>query len=1025
MAAPSTRNIVPLLPTAAATLEIDLTPIEVFVDPLDMAPAYNQSISLTPIVVQADAIDLDIITVRNISLPPIVVETALITPLVGVTRNIDLTPIVVQVADVPLLVGTDTNINLTPLVVYANALDLLIATPTAISLTPIVVQVADVAPTVTRVLEINLDPIVVEVDFPTIGIVIPPGPNVEGVVGAFIYNASGVVPTGLPGHVETLIGWETHRYLNRIGEWRATFPAAEQPINSVPLGKTIKRGWRVSLVQDKTHPKFDLSLEYLLSKGVVEEVTYLVGDNGQSMLELKGGFNTSRLASRMTPITQTFPDGSLMREAAREVINPTGDDVEITNVILPEETNPLTTIMSFNGGDDGNDPTSRYERLINVAEYAHWAIREPWEEDSIELVNLRRNRNTYPDYTILSADQGGPEWALAGQRGIAIVAGTPSLKVDGTRMVNRIVSYGIDTVTVDAAEVEAPLTLQYATKGQPYPVRYKNGAYFLEDRPSINTYGLYETVIHREDVKSPTDLQANRVLAANALYTITAYELMRRRAPTLLLDITLANGPHIWALPGDMMQLQYVGYVQTEDGNLVWMEFDKRVLVQERHESGGPDVRTVSLVIAIPDLDSLVVPNPGYSPRPEDEDPDEEEEMVYVEDPNPLGKAIVPGLSRMGAGCCGSQKTDLGAAGDNFDPATMQVFTARYDASPVPLNSIIASGDAYNDPWPFPIGGTIKAVFNDDVAGDVDVYINGVLTAADGDGFWPIAAGEKVTLASTAGSGTSMMALFEPEVPGWFSYGNGAGRTTQPNYIYLYPALHFQPEGYEKPTPGDDGSIAALPGIYGFSSLAPYEGAIRHITLRRPSDDSAPNRTFNLYVNGEIVYTSTMSGPTASVDEDLDLAIAAGDLVTIGILADYTGGLADQLCEWGIVYEAFVQGWSTLSGTVTDGSAAFDGALAGGKMAAGFETYVPAAAKLSSLGWVSDDGSGTCAVDGSGAGAMSVGSGTVDGGDGITLALSDEAHIAVSGSTATYGVWGVGIRLLEEATGGDPVPPGS
>lgn len=980
MAAPSTRNIIPLLPTAAGTLEIDLTPIEVFVDPIDMAPAYNQSINLSPIQVQ--------------------VET--IVPLVGLDRNIDLTPIVVHV----------------------DVRDLSIAAPTAISLSPIVVHVADVAPTVTRVLDISLDPIVVEVDFPRLGIVIPPGPNVEGVVGAFIYNASGIVPTGLPGHVETVVGWETHRYLNRIGEWRVSFPAAEQPIATVPLGKTVKRGWRVSLVQDNTHPEFDLSLEYLLYKGVVEEVTYLVGDNGQSMLELKGGFNTARLASRLTPITQTFADGSLARDVIEQVITPTGETPEITNVILPEETNPLRMTIAFNGDADANDPTSRYERLITAAEFAHWAVREPWDEDAIELVNLRRNKNASIPYTILSSDQGGPEWALAGQRGIAIVAGTPRLSVDGTSMVNRIVAYGIDTVTVDTVEVEAPLTLQYATKGQPYPVRYKDGAYFLEDHVSILRYGLYETVIHREDVKCPTDDPANRILAANALYTVTAYELMRRRAPTLLLDVTLANGPHVWALPGDMMRLEYVGYVQTEDGNLVWMEFDKKVVVQERHESGGPDVRNVRLVIAIPDLDSLIVPSPGYSPRPGEDDPDEEEEMVYVEDPNPLGKAIVPGLSRMGAGCCSSSKTDLNEAGDNFDPATMQIFVTRFDTSPVPLNSIIASGDPYNDPWPFPVGGTIKAVYHDDVAGDVDVYIDGVLTAADGDGFWPIAAGETVQLAGTT-SGTSMMALFEPDVPGWFAYGNGAGRTTQPNYVYLYPALHFQPEGYEKPTPGDEGSVASLPGLYGFSSLAPYEGAIRHVTFQRPADDSAPNRTFHLYINGEIVYTTTMSGPTASVDEDVEIEVAPGDLVTVGIVADYTGGLADQLCQWGIVYEAYVQGWSTLSGTGTAGSAAFSGALAGGEMASGFETYAPAAAKLASLGWVSDDDSGTCAVDGDGAGAMSVGSGTVDGGDGITLAAADEAHIAVSGSTATYGVWGVGIRLLEAPEGGDPVPPGA
>lgn len=1022
MAAPSTRNIVPLLPTAAATLEIDLTPIEVYVSPQTVDVSYNQSISLTPIAVQVAMVDPALSTLRNINLSPLVIEVGLVTPLVGIPIAISLSPVVVEVALITPLLGVDQNIDLSPIVVHVATFSPTIATPTAINLSPIVVYATMVDPDLDT--NIPLSPIVIEVYLPQLAMIRPRGASVEGVVGGLVYNAAGAVPTGLSGHLQNLVAWEAHRYINRVGEWNASWPAADLRTNGVPMATSIKRGWRVSLVQDNTHPNDDLALQYLVYKGIVENKEYEVGDDGQALLRVEGGFNTMRLVSRLTPVIQTF-NNSPLETTANEIINPTGESDEIGTVVVPDPHDiPRTITVEYNGGDDNNDPLSRYARLRQFCEYCHWGIREPWEADTIELFDMRIPASTVPSYTVLSVEQTGPEWALAGQSGIAIIAGTPTMRVEGVDIVNRVIPYGIDTTTVDAETVNIPLTLEACTIGQPYPVRYrKDGAvdvWFMEDRDSINQFGLYELVLHREDVRNPTDDAGNRNLAANALHTVAAYELMKRRAPIIKLDIELANGPHVWALPGDVLQLDYTGNVNVGDGVVTWLEFSTKVLVVERHDTGGPDTRNVRLVVSIPDIAALNLPNPNYSPDPGDVDP--EEDLMVFDPTLDIGKAIVPGLSPYGAGCCGSRQSNLGDVDGEFEDAAPQLWLMRGSATPVPPNSsVLAPVDA----GALPVGGVITAVYVDGLAGG-DVYIDGVLAVAGVDGSYVVAAGDVVTFADSGG-GDSIVALFTPEFPGWFSYMGGSLNTPVADTLYRYPAFVYSETGGAYSSTGLPTDISGEADKMQYASVAPYDGALRRWTVRRPNDDSALSRTFVLYLDGVAIEEVTMEGPTAYQEIDLDLNVPAGSYLTVGVWADV--GDATQLCQFALVFEPYVDGWAVWAGNAIDGTTPADFSAAwvdnpGG--VGGINTVAPVGIEMRALSWFTDGGSGGNIQNaGTSSGDMSIGPNAVDSGSGLYAVVGDNTYVTVSGNDSDGSSWAVAVRVREEEGGGGGPPPGA
>ena len=418
---------------------------------------------------------------------------------------------------------------------------------------------------------------------------------------AEVLQPSGAKPAGQSTAIE-VVSWETHRYLNKIGNWAAAVPAYHE------LAGSIERGWNLSLVQEDTHPLNRADLEHLLYRGIVEDKRYNVDESGQAVLELAGSFSGLALAQRSTPTTASYNgpiagavsgiDGGVMPAITGAVVTP--PDGAVRNIDI-----------DFNAGD-GNAPISRYSRLLKVGEYARWGLRENWEKDTPEFVPL----TTPPDsgYTLVGADAAGTDMQLAGVAKLALIGDTPEIRREGNAIVNRIIPFGSDTVVVAGETTNPPLTLQAATLGSPYTVKTGTNPdastyWYIEDTDSIARHGLVEVVLQRTDIKNPSDDAGTRLLAANVLYQVASLELQRYRAPKLFVTVTVANGPQIWALPGEMVRMQYTGDVDAGAGVVTWMELDKWFLIIERHDrSTESGVREVTFKLAAPDLPDVLVP---------------------------------------------------------------------------------------------------------------------------------------------------------------------------------------------------------------------------------------------------------------------------------------------------------------------------------------------------------------------------------------------------------------------------------
>lgn len=165
---------------------------------------------------------------------------------------------------------------------------------------------------------------------------------------------------------------------------------------------------------------------------------------------------------------------------------------------------------------------------------------------------------------------------------------------------------GEDVVT---ETVSRPLTLEFATKTVPYTpqegVNDDGSTYwYLEDSASIATYGLREATMHRTDIKAADATSGARAEAANVLYLVTYAELLRSKSPKVLIDVEVANGHDIWALPGDAVQVNYTGRVVMNGSSVTWLSLSDWWLVVERKDAvGDGGIRDVKFTLAAPEVD--------------------------------------------------------------------------------------------------------------------------------------------------------------------------------------------------------------------------------------------------------------------------------------------------------------------------------------------------------------------------------------------------------------------------------------
>lgn len=458
-----------------------------------------------------------------------------------------------------------------------------------------------------------------------------------GVTGAVIHTPDF---TPVAAGALRVLNWQTSRYQNAVGKWEALLPVDDALIDGQPLHRLLRRGWHVSLVQERNVSEFDPAKEYRLYLGVIQEREYRIAASGRGQLALKGAFRALHLTDRMTlrqreysasvaAIAEDLVDGD-------EIIGPDG------GIILPAKASEVTPTVRYTD-------QSLFAALLRTAGYGRMAYRESWDKDRPEFTVYDRVPNSGVLFT--AAESYDPSMDLAGETGVGFISGAPTIRYDGLNIVNRIIPYGSDTPDGD-------LTLQHASTTSPYTV--KSGInpdattyYYIEDEESIARYGLVETTLFRGDVRNPVDSSPTRIAAANVLYAIAAGELLRRKAEWKEVTIDVANGSNIWSLPGDMVRLQYAGVALTEEGRTTWLDEDGFYLVTERHDaSQASGVRKVRFVLSAPEADLEIPPLPE---APEDSPPDYSLPPPPPPDDSPGDDRDDPDRFPTSPDCCGDE----------------------------------------------------------------------------------------------------------------------------------------------------------------------------------------------------------------------------------------------------------------------------------------------------------------------------------------------------------------------------------
>lgn len=471
----------------------------------------------------------------------------------------------------------------------------------------------------------------------------------------------------------TPLNYKISRYTNQVGRWTCEIPVdgyGDSGDGDQVVALTVGAGWKVSIYQDDSYPNHTVDVGYLLYQGIIETREFRITAGGQSTLYLTGSFKDLALVRRSTRKGYTY-EGTLTG-FAQYVVDTT---VLTDGIAIPAAASSAQVKVEFND-------LSKYAALVKGATLARYSVRESWDNDRLELTAYDGPPNPGIILAKYNEDTHGDRYApgiMNGTDGIGLIAGTPRVRYDGSALVNRIIAYGVDTVADPEGDpgdtMDADLTLAHASLSSPYAVQSAvdeggNTYYYIEDSESIARYGLIEWTMWRTDIKNPNDDGPSRTQAGNVLYMTAVNELIKRRSEKVFFEIgPIANGHHIWLLPGDQTWAQYQGEVELVSGNQAWIDIQKRFLVVERHDNSDPSgIRRVEFVLAAPEME---FPVPGL---PEAIDPFTDLPIPEISLPPIPPTPDVPGIPETGGGnpaadpCCADPTTsEEGGPEDDFE----------------------------------------------------------------------------------------------------------------------------------------------------------------------------------------------------------------------------------------------------------------------------------------------------------------------------------------------------------------------
>lgn len=493
-------------------------------------------------------------------------------------------------------------------------------------------------------------------------------PSSPGLSGIILETPTLAKPTNVKGPINSLASWTVRREINKGGTWSVRFPASEA------LASQIVTGWRVTLTQENN--AFETNLLY---RGIVKSHRFVIDPSGMAMAELSGIDRLGALAETIIHTGKTFTNANLATMVAGITslsINTPASKTQLSNVVINDQ-----TVLGA---------------LLKIAQLYRCNIRESWssltdavmtDQDNLPAPDMDNNTN-FNELVFRNMAVAGPELAnLAYYSNIGLIAGAPTVSYEGSGLVNRITPVGADydggPLTLSGFTSYDPLfTLQTGTN--PDGSNY----YYIEDTASQTKYGLIETQLVRTDVKNPSNDATTKKLAQGVLYAVAASELLQRRYEIVSVNIQIANGYDIWALPGDYVRVIYNGVATLADGASTWLNLSDPMLVIGRTDTGDASgSRIVTFDLAMPAVPYAIPNLPGAisipTPRPQDtkkvKDPlpnDLKPDTSMDQGGNAADRAVMPSLDALskalkdithGTGayqpCCADQTTDFKAGG--------------------------------------------------------------------------------------------------------------------------------------------------------------------------------------------------------------------------------------------------------------------------------------------------------------------------------------------------------------------------
>lgn len=397
-----------------------------------------------------------------------------------------------------------------------------------------------------------------------------------------------------------VMNYEINRELNAASAWTMQFPC------TVSLATQVRARWRVSLEEEGR-------VAYLLKDAIVTTRTFNVSRSGSGVLSLTGGTKLIDMAADNTHVGLAYTGATSMQAIANALTGET--------VTAPARAATTFPKITFND-------VSKLAAFVGAAEMARFNFRENFD-GTFELTD----KDDVPDsgYKAVIASHAGPDYASAGARGLALIAGTPMIGHDGSNLATRITGFGTD---FDGSQ----LTLEHATRTDPYAVQSGTSPdgstyWYLKDALAETIYNVVERPLVRSDVKNPNDDATSRSEAANVLYAFVANELLKRRSEIVSFASNFANGNEIDALPGSRIHILFKGFSVTPDGELLWQDIDRAFLVIKRKDSSiRSGIRQVGFTFAAPEEELSIPSAPTAHPiaEPPGEVPDPPEPI----DPN-------------------------------------------------------------------------------------------------------------------------------------------------------------------------------------------------------------------------------------------------------------------------------------------------------------------------------------------------------------------------------------------------------